>query len=541
MQPCIAPLLVFIISVSLLCYNLGARYLWQDEAATAVLAQRMVSHGRPLAYDGRNLITMDIYSEEDLPLLPTGDPKEAVRYHARRGDFKDDTTWIGQPWGQFVVAGVSLAIFGNDTVAARLPFTLAGALTATLLFLIVRRRLSSSLAASAAAALVLSNAFWIMHMRQCRYYALTSLLLLLTLETYLRWKEGKRWGGLIFIGAAWTWFQVDFGSLWPVLGILGMDAVITRARRIKETVLVFAGFCAVTAPFCFYYEIAGRHKAAVDAWPAIIATFLMELNQFQLPFIIIPPAIFLLYINWKGRSDAQSHSLVGLSLLIICALTLWMSLAAPSGFYRYIVSLTTLSAIVVVYVFMELARLIPRAKDVRWLVPCVFVTATFLFSFTNLLSRAVIFLEPPELRPIPYLSSLVRPEIKLLIGDLRNTYNDPNRAVVEFLRERIKPGDEILCNYEDIPLMFYFPNRVRGGISCFRVTDSGEASFAIFRKSSTCSHVPIYLQAFEKSRWYPHSLNAPDIQWANFPDPHHHFLLISPNSPVQMVFERVAQ
>jgi len=122
LRPCLPQLVVFIIFASILCCNLGARYLWQDEADTAVLAQRMMSYGRPLAYDGRNLITLDLYFPEKAQELPTGDPAEAVQYHVQRGDFKADTAWIGHPWGQFIVAGASLALFGHDTVPARLPF-----------------------------------------------------------------------------------------------------------------------------------------------------------------------------------------------------------------------------------------------------------------------------------------------------------------------------------------------------------------------------------------------------------------------------------
>lgn len=257
LHPCLGPLVVFIICTGVLCWNLGARYLWQDEANTAVLAQRMMSYGRPLAYDGYNFISRDFYNSEETQKLPTGDPAEAVRYHFQHGDFKADTTWI-EPWGQFIVAGVSLALFGYDTVPARLPFALAGALTVALLYAVVRRRLASPVAAVAAVALVLGNSFWVMHMRQCRYYALSSLFLLVTLEAYLRWREGRRWGGPVFIAAAWMWFQMDYGSVWPVLGILGLDAVISRARRLGEIVLVFAGFCAVTAPFCLFYEFTAE-------------------------------------------------------------------------------------------------------------------------------------------------------------------------------------------------------------------------------------------------------------------------------------------
>ena len=379
----------------------------------------MMSYGRPLAYDGYNLISRDFYFPEEAQQLPTGDPAEAVRHYVKRGDFKADTAWKAQPWGQFVVAGVSLALFGHDTIPARLPFALAGALTAALLYAVVRRRLASPVAAMAAVALVLGNSFWVMHMRQCRYHALSSLFLLVTLEAYLRWSEGRRWGGPVFIGAAWMWFQMDYGSVWPVLGILALHAVITRTRRLREIVLVFAGFCVVTAPFCLYYELAGRAKHTATNWSNAIWTMLFEVNQFQLPLVIIPVVLYLLWLKRKDDSNPQSSlPLVGLSLAIVSVLPIWMALAGPFPFYRYIVPLTTLSAIVTAYGIVETARLLPRAKDVRWLLPSAVAAATLFFSITNLPSRPGGLLFSDEHSLGYYLSSVVRPEIRLLIGDL---------------------------------------------------------------------------------------------------------------------------
>jgi hypothetical protein len=534
-------LAVFIIGAGLLCWNLGARYLWQDEANTALLAQRMMSYGRPLAYDGYNFISRDYYDPEEAQKLPTDDPAEAVKYAVRQGDFKADTTWI-EPWGQFVVAGASIALFGHDTVPARLPFALAGALTAALLYAVVRRRLASPVAALAAVALVLGNSFWVMHMRQCRYYALSSLFLLVTLEAYLRWREGRRWGGPVFILSAWMWFQMDYGSVWPVLGILGLHAVITRPRRLGETVLVFAGFCAVTAPFCIFYELAGRTKHMAIQWSSSLWTLVSEVNQFQLPLAIIPVVLWLLWVNRKDRSNTQSLPLVGLSLAIVLVLPIWMAIAGSVPFYRYIVPLTTLSAIVAAYGIVEAARLLPRAKDVRWLVPSAVTAATLIFLITNLPSWPGGLVFPEEYRLEYYLSSVVRPEIGLLIGDLtEGGEEDPNRATVEFLRQRLRPGDEILCNYEDKPLMFYLPNRVRGGISCFRVTDEGNVRFAVYRRNVDFCHTSIYLRVLLKSQWRAYVMSAPDIPWGNSPDPRSPHMLLSDGSPPLKVFERVSQ
>ena len=63
----------------LLFWNLTAKDLWQDEAATAVLAVRMLKFGRPLAYDGVNLITIDINDkDEDAANGRTAAPQPAI-------------------------------------------------------------------------------------------------------------------------------------------------------------------------------------------------------------------------------------------------------------------------------------------------------------------------------------------------------------------------------------------------------------------------------------------------------------------------------
>ena len=43
---------VWALGALLLFWGLSDKYLWQDEAATAVLAERLVKYGSPLAYDG---------------------------------------------------------------------------------------------------------------------------------------------------------------------------------------------------------------------------------------------------------------------------------------------------------------------------------------------------------------------------------------------------------------------------------------------------------------------------------------------------------
>ena len=166
----------------LLFWGLTAKDLWQDEAATAVLATRMLKFGRPMAYDGVNLLTIDMQDEDDDASLSrrTRDPKTAIDYFVGQGNFKPDTTWKWQPWGLFAIAAVSIRILGQTTLAARLPFALAGLATVPLLFRLVRRQFGSLPMAALSALLLVCNTYWILHARQCRYYSVSSLFLVLT-------------------------------------------------------------------------------------------------------------------------------------------------------------------------------------------------------------------------------------------------------------------------------------------------------------------------------------------------------------------------
>lgn len=118
-----APGIIIFAASVLLLWNLDYKYLWQDEAATAVLASRMLKSGKPLAYDGLNLITTDLFDENDAKTVDqrTASANSAIDYYVRKGDFRRDLSWKWQPWGSFVLCALSLEVLGKTTLAARLP------------------------------------------------------------------------------------------------------------------------------------------------------------------------------------------------------------------------------------------------------------------------------------------------------------------------------------------------------------------------------------------------------------------------------------
>jgi hypothetical protein len=493
----------------LLFWALTDKDLWQDEAATAVLAVRMLKFGRPMAYDGVNLLTIDMQDEDDDAALSrrTRDPQAAIDYYVAQKNFKPDTTWKWQPWGLFAIAAVSIKLLGQTTLAARLPFVLAGLATVPLLFRLARSHFASFSAAALSALLLVGNSYWILHARQCRYYAVSSLFLVLTLAAYARWQWGGR-GAAAFIVAAWCWFQVDYGTVLPVLAVLFSEALLADARAWWRTVRAGAVLAATLAPFVWFYDLLHRGSDADGTWAERFRHNLFNTNEYVVPVLVVLAAIFLLSRNWKSL-PAGERRVVTAGCAIIAALTLWIPTVTVYSFVRYAIIAAPVGAMLTGWV---LVRLFARRPQFAW-------AAAAILIFTPLVDLPVrAIARPPQWWEG---SAWYRVELRDLRAEIFGHQPDPNRLVIDWLRKNAAPSDEILINYEDIPLMYYLPNPIRGGIATFRVEDDAKTPprFVILRHSVDFVHWPVFDREVARYRWLPVPLKAPDIMWGNNPDP----------------------
>ncbi len=505
-------ILVFVtvacVAAVLFLWHLSSPYLWQDEAATAVMAQRMLRFGRPLAYDGMNLITGDHFAAEDSKTIDqrTSDPRSSILFYAHRGDFKPDTTWQWQPWGQFVATALSFRILGPTTFAARLPFALASIVTILALYLFILAYFENAQMALLASIFLLTSGYWVLHGRQCRYYALSSLFFMLTLAGYGRWQSRKSWGAVAFIAAAWCWFQVDYGTVWPVLGVLFLDALIEEREKWWRPVLVGLGWTVLVVPFVFYYHIWGRLSVPVGTWHERLVRNVFNTNEFVVPFVVLGGIALVLIFRWKVLAGAERR-LIFTGCAVIVMLLLWVQSVTPAPFLRYMIVVAPISCLLAAWL---LVRVGDRGRAFTWVGAAIFI-------FTPWLSMPLHLLRPATLRH----ATIVRPELRLLMARVFGQPSDPNKPVIDWLAKNAKSDDEILINYEDIPLMFYLPNPIRGGISAFRVEDDAKSApdFVVLRHSVDFVHWPVYRRELERYRWETLSLQVPDIVCGNCPDP----------------------
>jgi 4-amino-4-deoxy-L-arabinose transferase-like glycosyltransferase len=526
-------LAVALLAAPLMFWNLTARYLWQDEAATAVLAERMLQHGRPLSYDGRNLITMDyppLHKDEAPP--PTDSAAEAIEYFVRRGDFRADTTWVGQPWGQMVLAGLSIAALGKSTLAARLPFAICGLLVPILLWDAVRQRFSDVALRAAMLLLLLGNVFWVLHMRQCRYYAPASLMLLCTFLAYLRWSESRRFGLILFVIVGFCLFQGDFGTFWPVVGVLALDGAWSFRGRRRELAMGLAALACLVAPWIWYYQLFGRLKPRLAEFWASLAATIYNLNEYQFPLLVFGLLIpLVVHRRAKGLDTPRETHFVLLATGIVVAVMIWMPLVTPFPFYRYLVAMTPLSCLVLGYVCAGIADFLfgQRASlDIR--IAAVLPMAGLLVCTrvvplpVNIPLQAALQWSRADDEPAQSISlALFRPELYALYIDWFDIGSDPNRDVVEHLRPLLRPGDAVLINYEDIPLMYYTDAEIRGGIPAFRVEDHAapQPRFVVIRPQLADQLQPFYRE-LERFTWRRVPVKFDAWPWGNIPDPLYH-------------------
>jgi hypothetical protein len=510
--------LVVLVAAVLLFWRLGAVYLWQDEAMTAVLAERFLQHGKPLAYDGRNVITSDLFAPREAATIDTrtGSAEDGLRFLVERGDFKPDGTWTLNPWGQFLAAGMGLGVLGHNTAAARAPFALAALLTVVGLYALVRSVFRDRAVALVAIVLLVTNAFWILHARQCRYYALSSCATVATLAAFVGWQRGSRWGAPLFVAAAWCYFQCDFGSFFPTLFVLGTLAVVRAWPRPARALAVLGALALCVAPFAWYYDLLHRRRPPAQEFGPFLQHTLGGIDRYVVGLSVVAAAVVLL---WRRRRalDLDQRATLWAAVGCIAATALWVPSVAPDPFHRYVVQLTPLAALLAAWVVVSAGGALAEWLGKPALRPVTTALVTALVSLTALTFLPLSWALPPPGKPDPVLRS----EIGIALHEVFTPRPDPNRAVIEWIAPRLQDGNEVLVNYEDVPFLFYTHARIRGGIAAFLVEDRSAPPprFAVLRGSVQFTHWPVFLREMERSTWKPAPTGAPNVRFGNCPDP----------------------
>ena len=233
--------LFLLIGGVLLLTRLDNGRLWQDEAETAFLAKNILRDGYPRATDGINRLNASI------PLAAG----EAWTYH---------------PWLSMYTVALSFKLFGADTLPARLPFAAMGLFSLWLCYRVVRRITGDRSLARWTAFLLAVNVPFLLHMRQCRYYAPSVLFSLWAVLAYWRLLQNRRWAFAEMVVALSLLFHNNHGVFLPLLAGMALHLIWKRPERRTLRRTAGAGVAALllALPFLFYFH-SGQHHTE-NSW-----------------------------------------------------------------------------------------------------------------------------------------------------------------------------------------------------------------------------------------------------------------------------------
>jgi hypothetical protein len=436
----ILPLIIILaLGALLLLFHLDHRPFWQDEAETAGLAKNVLEYGVPRAYDGINIISQEQGNEYDHNFL-----------------------WRWSPWLQIYVTAAAFRLGGLTTYAGRFPFAVLGLACIFLVYYLVSRNFGDRTWAFWSAALLTSSVPFLLYARQCRYYSLGALLALMSLYAFEEeWQERFLPALLLCLSVGllfYTNYLLFFSYLVPAL--LAAIWLYPQRMPLKRTAIIILISFIIILPGLFLFRIQAQSKIVNLALiPINLEKYFGGLCQYLLP---LPIALYLLWrwrrIFWSRASipvEPGERFILFLSLIIVGNIILLSP--APQCEHRYLVHLYPLCAIILGWVILRAWHYYKIAGALLG----------FLLLFTNWL----------YLVPMDWLHIINRPTLtdhqmltypnlplKLFVTELISPYPDVNRSLIRFFQTHARPGDLILTTYGDLPLQFYTPYRVIGGL-----------------------------------------------------------------------------
>jgi len=489
MKPLPVLLLILALAALLLFQNLGNIYFWTDEAETAQLARTLGRteegfHWRPRAWDGRNLVT---------------EPGSA----ANCNEFNDDRVWILSPWGMHYLAALGFKLCGTTTFGGRFPFALLGLASVALLYWVARLYTDDTKTALLAAALLFLNTQFLLHMRQCRYYALLPFGFLLLLAGY-RKPASLRHNLLVVLGGTVLFYAQNAAAfclvgLWAHFLLFRFDrkGAVRFAAASAAVLLLALPWLLYSDPFRVARQIGSYARPAFleSLWEHARAY-----NNHVFPFVLL-----LAYpLLGKNRFLFPLTLVVAVPPVLLTSYFLWPNL-------QYTIYLVPLFA-------LFSAALVTGAF--RWRRPAGILILLGLVLFQG---HALL----------PFLN------------EITHDYDGPNEGIVKFLRAHAEEDDLVSAPHKQLPLMFYtdlrFVYQVQTdeaealhrveGLPAYLFDDKKVDWIVARPKTHGMQRALAHAFAMERRglwRLHRYTIPYPDIRWENRPHYAYHKFRTAP-------------
>ena len=501
---------LLLLAALLIFPNLDDRRLWDDEAETALLAQNTLRFGVPIAWDGVNLISQECGTDYDSNYL-----------------------WRQTPWLPIYVTAGSFALFDASTFSARLPFALLGLLTVPSMYLLARRVSGDRVVAVLAAASLLLSVPFLLHVRQCRYYALAIFALIWVLYFFFLLPSRRRLAsaGLalaltVLFHASQLLFFSALAGMAPAALVLMLEVAV-----LEWLVAAVAGAVIVNLPWLLgsgIEQTSGRLLAlgSMKSFVWNLAGYAGRIELYAFPAVLLAASLIGLVLATRTRPDFRSVTVRTCLALIVFALGHILVVATvPFVFFRYVITLLPVFALLQAWVI--------RAAATR----------------SRLLAVAIFLLAL-----LPDRADLVHGRLTVMLAkyvdEITHHVPGPIDGIVRHLAASARPGDRLFISYGDLPLRFYTRLEIRGGQGCQSLAGWPPPDWVIVRyffrfqpaapaAKHDAERTLQYLKT-DISRAVYRRVDLPvvDTVWENIPEPDRHVFRDPPNRPPVSVYEK---
>lgn len=454
---------VFILSLVLVSAffvfgNIDNAYLSIGEGNTAQLGKNVLEFGFPKAWNG-NYLVVPFYDST----------------------INSQLTWVAQPWLQYYLAGAGIAVFGPTSLGARFFFALCSVFSVVAIYYFALRVSGSILLARLSGLLFALHPVVWLYSRQSRYYAPTMLLMILTVLTYLRWRDHstKRKLALFIIASVFLFHSLYTIWAFLLLGIgiyyLVFDVSRENIKAFTIATLCIAGLTLpwfLYAPPHFYFDLpptlAGYgNRLIVHLWK-------IQVLYYPLVTVLLIYGVVLLLRRGIGRRRPDSSLRLRKEFWLLSSVVAYVLLILVYPFYttHYMLPVLPFGAIIAAYLLLKI-----RAQN-RWLSAAVLA----LMLTTNCLGiLPYIAVEKIGVKPETVEAALPNPTATMTVGtplshylteqlavrfyafDFFNFITHENhhqlKGVVNYLKENVQPGQTVYTPWNDANAIAFYTSQ----------------------------------------------------------------------------------
>ncbi|MBN1384657.1 MAG: hypothetical protein JW983_07255 [Elusimicrobia bacterium] len=405
--------------------SLDDRYLWTDEASTAIFARSIIREGIPKVWDGKNLLI-----HWDGPI------------------FNEEFIGTEQPWFSYYLTALSFLVLDESTFSARLPFAIIGFITLILIqFWIKKENIHKNLPIIVTILAVMSPSF-LLYSRQCRYYSLCMLFPVLMLVTYRNLASKSVKSILSFVVVSILFFHTNYLVFFCFSGALIICFFLLEfdVQKLKSLIIAFILVGFFTIPWLLFsksWVFLGEHDSMgfFKNFLKLIISFFRQYDKFGwFPVLLILWIPLGIYIKHRFSDIKKIVFYALFCILYTILITFFIAISVdipPFAEMRHAVTLLPIMLLLVGWIISEIF------SYKSWLGN----TILFIVIFTNLFS-------------VNYFYS-TRQRIKSAIFDylyeLAHPVKDPYKEIATFLNYNAKREDLAMVwpFHSVIPLMFY--------------------------------------------------------------------------------------